>query len=130
MSCTAAGFGRQEQEGRGTKVVARPATGLKTAFPSRRGFSRRNLKYVHKLVPTWAEPMVQQPVAQSPWSHVALLLDKLRTRPELGCYVSVVDQPVLDPERDDATVGFLIGSRRMAQREPEYPAPDSGLGPA
>ncbi|MGB8940268.1 MAG: PDDEXK nuclease domain-containing protein [Streptomyces sp.] len=81
-------LGRQEQEGWGTKVVARLAADLKTAFPSQRGFSRRNLMYMHKMARNWPEPIVQQPVAQLPWGHVMVLLDKLETRSELDFYVS------------------------------------------
>lgn len=79
---------RQEQEGWGTKVVARLATDLTTAFPNQRGFSRRNLMYMHKTARTWPEPIVQQPVAQLPWGHVTVLLGKLQTRSELDFYAT------------------------------------------
>ncbi|MFG2498707.1 YhcG family protein [Streptomyces sp. NPDC048441] len=79
---------RQEQEGWGTKVVARLAADLKSTFPNRRGFSRRNLMYMHKMARSWPEPIVQQPAAQLPWGHVMVLLDKLETRPELDFYAN------------------------------------------
>ena len=79
---------RQEQEGWGTKVVARLAADLKTAFPNQRGFSRSNLMYMHKMARTWPEPIVQQPVGQLPWGHVTVLMDKLDTRSELDFYVT------------------------------------------
>ncbi|GAA1908856.1 hypothetical protein GCM10009837_36210 [Streptomyces durmitorensis] len=79
---------RQEQEGWGTKVVARLAIDLRTAFPSQRGFSRSNLMYMHKMARTWPDPIVQQPVGQLPWGHVTVLLDKLGTRPELDFYAT------------------------------------------
>jgi predicted nuclease of restriction endonuclease-like (RecB) superfamily len=79
---------RQEQEGWGTKVVGRLAADLKAAFPNQRGFSRRNLMYMHKLARTWPEPIVQQPAAQLPWGHIMLLLDKLHTRPDLDFYAT------------------------------------------
>lgn len=78
--------GRQEQEGWGTKVVDRLAADLKTAFPNQRGFSRRNLLYMHKVARRWPDPIVQQPVAQLPWGHVMVLLDKLETPSELDFY--------------------------------------------
>jgi len=37
---------RQETEGWGTKVVARLAADLKEAFPTMKGFSSSNLKYM------------------------------------------------------------------------------------
>ncbi|MEU6556903.1 PDDEXK nuclease domain-containing protein [Streptomyces sp. NPDC046915] len=79
---------RQEDEGWGTKVVARLAADLKAAFPGQRGFSRRNLMYMQKMARTWPEPIVQQRVAQLPWGHVTVLMDKLDTRSELDFYAT------------------------------------------
>ncbi|MEU6577044.1 PDDEXK nuclease domain-containing protein [Streptomyces sp. NPDC046805] len=79
---------RREQEGWGTKVVARLAADLKAAFPGQRGFSRRNLMYMQKLARTWPQPIVQQAVAQLPWGHITVLMDKLETRAELDFYVT------------------------------------------
>jgi predicted nuclease of restriction endonuclease-like (RecB) superfamily len=43
-----------------------------------RGFSPRNLKYMRALAQAFPQlEIVQQPVAQLPWSHVVTLLDKL-----------------------------------------------------
>jgi predicted nuclease of restriction endonuclease-like (RecB) superfamily len=42
------------------------------------GFSPRNLKYMRALAQAWPTPaIVQQAVAQLPWSHIVTLLDKL-----------------------------------------------------
>ncbi|MEV8018970.1 DUF1016 N-terminal domain-containing protein [Streptomyces sp. NPDC086554] len=79
---------RQEQEGWGTKVVSRLAADLKTTFPNRRGFSRSNLMYMHKMARTWPEPIVQQPVGRLPWGHITVLMSKLDTRPELDFYTT------------------------------------------
>lgn len=68
--------------------MARLAADLKAAFPNQRGFSRRNLIYMRKMARTWPEPMVQQPVAQLPWGHVTVLMDKLETRSELDFYAT------------------------------------------
>ncbi|RFU83046.1 DUF1016 domain-containing protein [Streptomyces triticagri] len=79
---------RQEQEGWGTKVVARLATDLRTAFPNQRGFSRRNLMYMQQMARTWPEPIVQQPVAQLPWGHITVLMRRLKTPAELDFYAT------------------------------------------
>jgi hypothetical protein len=41
-----------------------------------KGLSRRNLFYMRAFAPAWAEPIVQQPVAQLPWGHITVLRDK------------------------------------------------------
>ena len=43
-----------------------------------KGLSRRNLFYMRGFAAAWAEPIVQQPVAQLPWGHITVLLDKRR----------------------------------------------------
>ena len=61
---------RQAQENWGTKVIDRLADDLKRAFPSMKGFSPRNLKYMRALAEAWPdEQFVQQAVAQIPWGH-------------------------------------------------------------
>ncbi|MFD7293342.1 YhcG family protein [Streptomyces sp. NPDC059897] len=79
---------RQAEEGWGTKVVARLAADLKTTFPNQRGFSRRNLMYMQQMARTWPESIVQQPVAQLPWGHIALLMSRTKTAAERDFYVT------------------------------------------
>ncbi|MDX6282762.1 MAG: hypothetical protein QOH03_3833 [Kribbellaceae bacterium] len=74
---------RQESEGWGTRVIDRLSADLKTRFPGAKGYSPRNLKYMRAFAAAWTDPaIVQQPVAQLPWGHQMLLLDKL-DEPEL-----------------------------------------------
>ena len=69
---------RQSQQGWGTKVIERLAQDLRAAFPSMRGFSPRNLKYMRAFAEAWPDTaIVQQAVAQLPWGHNLVLLDKL-----------------------------------------------------
>lgn len=69
---------RQAREGWGAKVIDRLAADLREAFPDQQGFSPRNLKYMRKLAEAWPdEVIVQQVVAQLPWSHNVILLDKV-----------------------------------------------------
>ncbi|KVL19709.1 PDDEXK nuclease domain-containing protein [Burkholderia sp. MSMB1826] len=70
---------RQQRQGWGAKVIDRLARDLKAAFPDMQGFSPRNLKYMRALAQAWPTPaIVQQAVAQLPWSHVVTLLDKVK----------------------------------------------------
>ena len=56
---------RQAREGWGAKVVDRLAHDLRTAFPSMKGFSPRNLKYMRSFAQAWPEAeFVQAVLAQ------------------------------------------------------------------
>lgn len=69
---------RQGEQGWGTKVIDRLAEDLRQAFPTMKGFSPRNLKYMRAFAEAWPdEAIVQQAVAQLPWGHNLVLLDKL-----------------------------------------------------
>lgn len=69
---------RQSLAGWGAKVIDQLAKDLSTEFPTMKGFSARNLKYMRKFATEWQdEQIVQQLVAQLPWGHNCVLLDKL-----------------------------------------------------
>ena len=62
-----------------SKVIDQLARDLKAEFPDMQGFSPRNLKYMRALAQAWpTSEIVQQAVAQLPWSHVVTLLDKVK----------------------------------------------------
>lgn len=68
---------RQEQQGWGSKIIARLADDLRAEFPQMRGFSPRNLQYMTTFARHWdVEEIAPQPVAQLPWGHIRTLLDK------------------------------------------------------
>lgn len=72
---------RQDTEGWGTKVIQRLSRDLRAEFPEMRGLSPRNLRYARTFAGAYGPgPIGQQPVAQIPWGHNALLLDKLSDR--------------------------------------------------
>ena len=80
-------LGRQNAEGYGTKVVDRLAADLSAAFPSMKGFSARNLKYMRAMAFAWPDvEVVQQVVAQLPWGHQTVLLDRLDTSAQREWY--------------------------------------------
>ncbi|MNF39558.1 hypothetical protein D3C85_356030 [compost metagenome] len=80
---------RQAQQGWGAKVIERLAHDLRAAFPDMKGFSPRNLKYMRAFAEAWPEAeFVQQAVAQLPWGHNLVLLDRLNTEIERRWYAA------------------------------------------
>lgn len=97
---------QQKIEGWGTKIVKRLAMDLKLEFPDMKGFSERNLKYMRTFAETYPElsfvqlpvaqiqadnnqslTIVQPLVAQLPWSHHIVILDKTKTPEERLFYI-------------------------------------------
>ena len=69
---------RQQKQGYGAKVIERIAADLRRVFPEMRGFSTRNLQYMRALATTYPDAEIaQQLVAQVPWGHNVLVLDKI-----------------------------------------------------
>ena len=69
---------RQNQEGWGAKVIDRLSADLKDRFPTAKGYSPRNLKYMRAFAVAWPDhTFVQRSVAQLPWRHHVALLEKL-----------------------------------------------------
>lgn len=80
---------RQEQAGWGAKVIDQIAKDLSHEFPSIRGFSSRNLKYMRAFAKAWPqEAIVQQLAAQLPWFHNCVLLEKLKNPEERLAYAA------------------------------------------
>lgn len=62
----------------GDKVIQRLSTDLRDEFEGVTGLSLRNLKYMRSFARAWPDLEIgQQPVAQLPWGHITVLLDKL-----------------------------------------------------
>ncbi len=61
----------------GSRFIDNLAADIRMSFPGAKGYSVRNLKYMAKFAATYTrEQFVQQPVAQIPWGHIVVLLDK------------------------------------------------------
>ena len=74
---------RQRREGWGAKVVDRLGHDLLKAFPGMTGLSPRNLLYMRAFAEAYPGiAIVQQLVAQLPWGHNVVLLERVKT-PEL-----------------------------------------------
>ena len=70
---------QQKREGWGTKVIQQLSKDLKQTFPNMKGLSERNLKYMRQFAQLYPDfETVQQLVAQIPWGHNCLLMNKLK----------------------------------------------------
>lgn len=73
---------RQQRQGWGAKVIDRAAADLRAAFPTMKGLSARNLKYMRFFAQECPDGQIgQQAAAQLPWFHIVLLLTKLSDPP-------------------------------------------------
>ncbi len=70
---------RQQAQGWGTKVITQLSHDLHQLFPEMKGFSQRNLQYMRTFAEAYPdeEQFTQQAVAQIPWGHHTVLLDKV-----------------------------------------------------
>lgn len=69
---------REREESWGAKVIERLAQDLKSSFPGMKGFSQRNLLYMRQFADAYPDfEITQQVVAQIPWGHNILLMEKV-----------------------------------------------------
>lgn len=74
---------RQEEEGWGKNIINRLSQDLKTSFPEMKGFSSRNLGYMKRFAELYPDDVIlQQLVAQIPWGHNVILMDKVKSAEE------------------------------------------------
>lgn len=79
---------KQKELGWGAKVVEQISRDLRLAFPSMKGFSPRNLKYMRAFAANYTDfEFVQQLVAQIPWGHNLRILDKVKDAAEREFYI-------------------------------------------
>lgn len=72
----------------GNKFIDNLSLDLKLEFPTISGFSVRNLKYMRKLAEEYPDfEFVQQVIAQIPWGHNIILLDKIKNLEERKWYI-------------------------------------------
>lgn len=77
-----------EHKAWGNKFVDNLATDIRSAFPNSKGYSVRNLKYMAKFAETYPDrEFVQQVVAQIPWGHNIVLMDKIADPEERKWYI-------------------------------------------
>lgn len=75
---------KQEEEGWGSKIIARVAKDLRVEFPEMTGLSPRNILYMKQFAEKYQNLIAQQPVAQLdklpffniPWGHNVVIMDQ------------------------------------------------------
>lgn len=73
----------------GNRFIDNLSVDLKLDFPNATGFSVRNLKYMRKFAEEYPNfEFVQQLVAQIPWGHNVILLDKIKDIKEREWYIN------------------------------------------
>ncbi len=78
----------QSQKGWGAKIIDTLSHDLKNSFPSMKGFSVRNLKYMRQFASTYTDiTFVQEVLAQLSWYHNITLIQKLKNSDELQFYI-------------------------------------------
>ena len=71
----------------GNKYLESLSHDIRLAYPSIKGFSVRNLKYMLKFAHEFDYEKVQQIVAQIPWGHITHLMDKVSNAQEREWYI-------------------------------------------
>ena len=65
----------------GNKFIENLSRDLRLEYPDAKGYSVRNLKYMAKFAETYPDKeFVQQVVAQIPWGHNVVIMDKALPR--------------------------------------------------
>lgn len=84
---------QQEQQGWGSGVIKRLSSDLRAEFPEMKGLSPRNIQYMTTFAGAWQDgPIAQQAVAQLPWGHVTVLLDKVGAQEKRTSYAAAAVQ--------------------------------------
>ncbi len=82
---------KQEELGWGQKIIQKLSEDLQKEFPKNSGFSERNLKYMRQFYLEYQDsPKMQPLVAQIPWSHNLIILDKTKNDYEKEYYCRMV----------------------------------------
>ena len=83
---------RQKKFGYGDRFIDRVAVDLKHEFPDIKGFSRRNLYAIRQWYSFFYENggIVQRGVAQLPWGHQVLLVQKFKNLKTITLYAKAI----------------------------------------
>ena len=75
----------------GNKFIDEVSKDLKIEFPNSTGFSVRNLKYMKKFYLEYKDDeLVQQLVAQVPWGHNIVLMEKIKDKEIRKIYAEAI----------------------------------------
>lgn len=122
---------RQEEAGWGAKVIQQLADDLRREFPDMKGLSSRNLNYMRQLGGAWPdEAKVPQLVAQIPWGHNRVLLDRVKDPAEREWYVRATIEHGWSRSVLDYQIGTGLYHRQgkaVSNFDRALPAPQSEL---
>lgn len=117
----------------GNKFIENLAADIRRAFPASKGYSVRNLKYMAKFAQTYPDrEFVQQVVAQIPWGHNLVLLDKV-SEPEERCWYLAACQKngwsrsVLIHQIESGLYQRQVLADKVSNFERRLPSPQSEL---
>lgn len=117
----------------GSKFIDNLAADIRLAFPKSKGYSVRNLKYMAKFSETYAErEFVQQVVAQIPWGHNIVILDKVNNLEERKWYIKKSAQNgwsrnVLVHQIESNLYQRQVLAEKVSNFENRLPSPQSEL---
>lgn len=79
---------RQKTDGWGSKVIENISKDLRKEFPEMKGLSTRNLVYMQSFAKAYKDfSITQQLVAQIPWGHNCLIIDKIQNTDQRIWYI-------------------------------------------
>ncbi len=117
----------------GNKFIDNLAADLHIEFPDSKGYSVRNLKYMAKFALTYPDrEFVQQAVAQIPWGHNIVLLDKISDPDEKiwygeECQKNGWSRSVLVHQIESRLYQRQVLAEKVSNFESRLPAPHSEL---
>lgn len=117
----------------GNKFVENLARDIKIDFPDATGYSVRNLKYMSKFAEAYpSKEFVQQAVAQIPWGHNTVLLDKLSNTAERLWYAEQISKNgwsrnVLVHQIESGLYQRQVLAEKVSNFENRLPSPQSEL---
>ena len=117
----------------GNKFIENLARDIKQEFPQSTGYSVRNLKYMAKFAATYPDvKFVQQVVAQIPWGHNVVLLDKISDAEERNWYMETCwkngwSRKVLVHQIESGLYQRQVLTGKISNFERRLPSPQSEL---
>ena len=117
----------------GNKFIDNLATDIKMSFPESKGYSVRNLKYMAKFAATYSDrEFVRQVVAQIPWGHNIILMDKVSNPDERVWYIQKAienswSRNVLVHQIESGLYKRQVSAEKVSNFEHRLPSPQSEL---
>lgn len=117
----------------GNKFIDNLAADIKMSFPESKGYSVRNLKYMAKFAEAYPDRVfVQQVVAQIPWGHNIILMDKVSNPDERVWYIQKAienswSRNVLVHQIESGLYKRQVSAEKVSNFEHRLPSPQSEL---